>query len=272
MSRILRNVAPFFATLLALSGCGGDATDGGDPALPEATSMIPEGNWSVPEGASPSDGVYEQFTAYLGDLHPSDEAVVTGPGYYVLRHDLRRCAPTHCGGFFAKRVNGLTTVCADGNRTPECYVADLDWSVLRLGAAQASAITDAPESFLFAGDIVSAGGDATALLQVTEAWQGQGDEHGQPSYLRVKSTGTVCIDSPCPSLAAELLNSRQRPVSIGEVDLSPLADQSNALDLLKTSNGLLVAASPTIVTGPAGRALGLAASEVYVPVVPQPQN
>jgi hypothetical protein len=272
MTRILRNASPFFASVLVLSACGGDASDGGgDAPVPAASASAPEGTWSVPEGASASDDIWEQFTSFSSDLDPSDEASVSGPSYYALRPDLRRCGPSHCGGFFVKRVNGLTTACADGNRTPECYVADLDLSALGLGAPQASTITNDPESFLLAGDIVPASGNA-GRLQVTEAWEEHTVTDGRGAYLRVKSSDVVCSTSPCPSLAAELLNSGRRAVSLGDVSLPRLAVTSDALEQLNTSEGLLVAASPSIVTGPDGRALGLDASKYYVPVPSQPSN
>lgn len=79
--------------------------------------------------------------------------------------------------------------------------------------------------------------------------------------------GIVCITSPCLSFSAELLNSRLPQVSIAEVDLTGIgSDPSAALTQLIEPDGLLVAALPVIVSGPAGRALGLDASEYFLPL------
>jgi hypothetical protein len=271
MTRTLRNALPFFALVLGFSACGGEASDGVDVSLPEASSSVPEGVWSVPEGASASDDIQDQYTTFSSELKPSDETSVSGPSYYTLRPDLRRCAPTHCGGFFLKRVNGLTTACADGSRTPECYAADLDLSALGLAPEQSLAIASDPESYLLAGDLVPATNGAGRLL-VTEAWAEHTVTDNGGAFLRVKNSGVVCITSPCPSHSVELLNSLRHAVSIGNVNLTDAADPSDALEQLNTSEGLIVAGSPAIVTGPDGRALGFYASHYYIPVLAPTRN
>jgi len=52
------------------------------------------------------------------------------PSYVTLRRDLRRCASPLCGGFFVDAVNQDSLRCADGSRSAECYVADLELSAL----------------------------------------------------------------------------------------------------------------------------------------------
>jgi hypothetical protein len=43
--------------------------------------------------------------------------------FFTIREDLRKCASPMCGGYFVKRVNQPTTLCANGRNMSECYVA-----------------------------------------------------------------------------------------------------------------------------------------------------
>jgi hypothetical protein len=91
--------------------------------------------------------------------------------------------------------------------------------------------------------------------------------------VRVKNEGIVCITNPCLSFSAELLNSRLPSVSIAEIDLEGISlDPTDGLEQTNEAEGLLVAAWPEIVSGPAGRALGLDASEYYIPLTAEPSE
>jgi hypothetical protein len=270
MSRLLRT-APLLsfgstllgATFLGLAACGGGADD--DISATEGDAA------TDPQASSSSVTLEQQLATLTRDLSPSDAASGSGPSYFELRRDLRRCASPLCGGFFVQRVNRLTTVCADGSRSAECYVADLDLSTLGLDAEQVSAIESDPERFLLEGEVVSASSELGDLgrLNVTEAWQGHAGVDARGAFLRVQSSGIVCITSPCLSLSAELLNSRLPAVSIAGVDLDVFADATDAFDQVNAPEGLLVAAMPSIVSGPGGRALGVTASEYFIPVTAQ---
>jgi uncharacterized protein DUF6748/Kazal-type serine protease inhibitor-like protein len=253
------------ATVLPLVACGGGAADDVDTTGIPATGVDAT---TDPQATSSSTTLEQQLATLTRDLTPSDAASGSGPSYFELRRDLRRCASPLCGGFFVQRVNRLTAVCADGSRSAECYVADLDLSTLGLGSEQATAIEGDPESFLLEGEVVrvSSGLGDVGRLNVTEAWQGHPGVNARGAFLRVQSSGIVCITSPCLSLSAELLNSRLPAVAIAAVDLDAFADPSDGLEQVNAPGGLLVAAMPSIVSGPGGRALGLDASEYFVPV------
>jgi hypothetical protein len=197
--------------------------------------------------------------------------VSDGDEYLRLRRDGRRCAAPLCGGFFVERVNRLSTSCADGQRSAECYVADLDFSAIGLSDEQSQAVQGEPGRFVLRGEIVSepsAFGDL-GRLKVSEAWQGHSGVTPQGAFLRVRNEGLVCITSPCLSFSAELLNHDLPLTRVAELDLGGIgADPSDAGAQLSEATGLLVAARPTLVRGPAGRALGLDASEYYLPVHP----
>src|SRR4051812_48751290 len=42
--------------------------------------------------------------------------------WYTVTPDPRLCPSPLCGGYHVKRVNRQNTVCANGTRTPSCYV------------------------------------------------------------------------------------------------------------------------------------------------------
>jgi hypothetical protein len=221
-------------------------------------------------GASIDGSGSDEATAALTqDLQLGGDA-----SYLRLRRDVRRCAAPLCGGFFVERVNRLSTICSDGERRAECYVADLDTSAIGLSPDQEGLIQSSPTTFVLRGEIVSQlsdFGDVGRLI-VSEAWQGHAGVTPRGAFSRVKNEGIVCITSPCLSFSSELLNHRLPTVPVAEVDLEGISsDPSDAFEQLNEPDGLLVAARPTLVTGPAGRALGLDASEYYIPLLPNTQ-
>lgn len=199
------------------------------------------------------------------------DATATGPIYVELRRDVRRCAAPFCGGFFVDRVNRALTRCADGTRAAECYVSELEFGELGLSAGQQGEIASAPETFVLRGDIVADPDPSLpGRFAVSEAWQGHASVSATGAFFRVTSSGIVCITSPCPSFDAERLERRGETRPIAEVDLDAVGvDVSAAFAQIDTAEGLLVAGRTTLVTGPAGRARGIEASEFYLPIEPE---
>ena len=226
-------------------------------------------------GDDPSSDVDQRFATLTRDYEPSDSASEgDGESYLRLERDVRRCAAPLCGGFFVQRVNRLTTRCADGSRAESCYVAELDFAALELSAEQIASVEGEPASVIVRGDLTAFETDVGELgrLNVSEVWQGHAGVEPRGAFVRAENAGIVCITSPCLSFSAELLNSRLPAVAVAEVDVSGVTgDPSDALQQLNASDGLLVAASPVLVSGPAGRALGLETSEYYLPVTAEAQ-
>lgn len=233
----------------ALAACSGEASSEAPPA--------------------PTGGVEAQLEAARQQLLPREADVAAQPSYFELRRDVRRCAAPFCGGFFVQRVNRLGTLCADGTRGAECYVMALDFSALGLAGEQIDRIEAAPEDVLLRGSLGSedTASGALGVLNVTEAWSGHAGVEPTGAFLRVRNEGVVCITSPCPSFSAELLDGPRVNVPIAEVELSGIGDDPrDAFTQLNEPDGLIVAGQPAIVRGPGGRALGVDASEYYVPV------
>ena len=195
--------------------------------------------------------------------------------YLLLRRDVRRCASPACGGFFVDPVNQDTLRCADGQRSEECYVADLDLGALGLSADQEAVLRNDPTTFLVQGALRSRSARRGSLadLNVTEVWHGHADTTPSGQFLRASNNGIVCITTPCLSFSAELLNRNEPAFSVAEVDLSRVTEDTTAgLEQLNAPEGLLLAARRTTVRGTAGTARGLRASEFYVPFVAEAQS
>src|SRR4051812_30262660 len=62
----------------------------------------------------------------------ADAAVDGAYTYFEVWADLRKCAAPVCGGFYMKRLNRSTTVCANGQAKASCYVPSLDWAESKL--------------------------------------------------------------------------------------------------------------------------------------------
>lgn len=248
--------ARLLPAVLCLVACSGnDSTTASTPASTR--------------GDAPVDDVDRDLARLRQSLTPTDDQSADTSSYLRLRRDLRRCAAPLCGGFFVARLNRLTTLCADGSRASECYVGDLDFSALGLGADSVARVEATPDSVLLRGDIISRSselGDVGRLV-VSEAWQGHPGITARGAFLRASDTGVRCITSPCPSFSVELLNSRLPSISVAEIDVSSVSpDTADAQAQLGADDGLLIAGFPVIVSGPAGRALGVDASEYYLPV------
>ncbi len=193
--------------------------------------------------------------------------------YVRLRRDVRRCAAPLCGGFFIDAVNRDSLRCADGQRSAECYVSELELSALGLSEAQQATLRAEPDTFLLLGAIQPRNTRFGVLgeLVVSEAWQGHAGVSPSGDFFRARNEGIVCITSPCLSFSAELLNRNAPSRPFAEIDVSAVdADASAAFAQLDAPEGLLLAAERTTVRGPAGRARGLAASEFYLPFVAEP--
>ena len=112
-------------------------------------------------------------------------------------------------------------------------------------------------------------------LSAKEAWQGQALSKPTGSFYGVKSTGIVCITTPCPSLAALKLNASGRPTH-PDLDLSTSGAAEPAIraayEALETSGiltaGTLVATPSPSPDGTTRWGWTLKSSEFYLPAKP----
>jgi hypothetical protein len=81
--------------------------------------------------ACASTGVEDELAVESTDeaIDGKADAAVDGAfTYFEVWADFRKCAAPMCGGFYLKRLNRSTTVCADGSAKSSCYAPSLDWS------------------------------------------------------------------------------------------------------------------------------------------------
>lgn len=210
------------------------------------------------------------------DPAPPVPAPIAGDnfGYFSVRPDLRKCASPKCGGIFVQRVNHPTTRCADGKLRPECYVAEVSLEALDLPSNQEDSVQLRVKygTVLLKGQMVLKPFtplNTLGLFEATEVWLAATDVRPTGSFFRTVDTGVVCIAAPCLSFQEFKLNGYGQS-DIAGVDLSQAGASDKQLDLgleaLRTEEGILVAGKHNVVTGPAGEASVLVASQFYLPV------
>jgi hypothetical protein len=136
-----------------------------------------------------------------------ESAASTGPVFYALRQDFRKCMSPMCGGYFYKRLNKATTNCIGGGAPQEwCYAWNADLTAVNS--------TTEGEQVLFNGTITTEtiNGGKWAKFTATAAWKAQTtftptEVYGSdPRFYLVKDNGIRCITTPCYSLDAKRIN------------------------------------------------------------------
>lgn len=193
--------------------------------------------------------------------------------YYALRQDMRRCIAPLCGGLFVRQVNQDLTVCEDGSRQKECYVAELDLNALRLDDAGEAEVKAHATEFLMRGTLRKKAFQRFGRLGVfraTEAFRGHPGQNPDGSYYRVNDMGIVCVTTPCFSLSAIKLNLKASPETFAGINLTGIGeDQSDARAQMRKADGLLIAARTIPVSGPGGQGAMLEGTEYYLPFAPK---
>lgn len=208
---------------------------------------------------------------------PGQGAAPGASGYFIVtRPDVRLCATPRCGGYFVKLVNQPTTQCADGTRSDECHVFDVDLSPAGLRGVEA----DRFEQLFGQGGGLARGtlqltrdefGNPVDTLAASEAWRGVARSAPRGEFYRVTDTGVVCVTFPCDSLGEERLNMAGRRLIAG-IDLEASgaggAQVSRGLAELRAT-GILVAGTHRTLIGPAGTGTELVSAEFYSRVRPR---
>lgn len=198
-------------------------------------------------------------------------------GYFSVRPDLRKCASPLCGGVFVQSVNRLTTRCADGRIRRECYVADVTLADLNLPPDQEDSVHLRVKNgtVLLKGQLIVkpfSPLNTPGLFEASEVWLAATDAHPAGAFFRTVDTGIVCVRAPCLSFQEFRLNAFGQN-DIAGVDLSLVGASDEQLALaraaLRTDEGILVAGIHKDLSGPAGEAGNLLATQFYLPVHPE---
>jgi len=204
----------------------------------------------------------ESSTTYASTgTSASVDSLASTSTYFTVRRDLRRCASPMCGGYFVQRVNQSRTLCANNRYARECYVSEIDWD----GHGEVEA-----NRALLRGDIVGSTNQRFGKLgrfRVRESWQSATENQPTGEFFRVRDLGVRCITHPCLTHQEARLNLTQSR-KIAGVELNkvgaPDALTQEAFTALTSPEGILVSGTHRRVTGPAGSASTLDASQFYL--------
>jgi hypothetical protein len=218
----------------------------------------------------------EEPTEDLGDS-ADDLSVNANFGYYVFtRQDMRRCVSPMCGGLFVKRVNQAKTRCVDGTLQTECYVSALDFAAMDLDEATKISFDD---RFQDGKGVVRAAMSSTMFngarvgkLTVREAWDAAGNTNVTSTFYRIADNGRRCVTTPCPTLSAFTLNSRDEMTlkSARFSGVGSAAERAQANAAISTAQGVIAAGSiamPKCMAGATNCGPWFTAEEFYLPVV-----
>jgi hypothetical protein len=162
----------------------------------------------------------EEHDGEAGKADGNDETF----GYFSIRPDYRRCVAPLCGGFWVSRPNKAKTTCADGTKAAECYVAELDDSVLGLTGSELLRGGVSAETALVRGEIVDnvhAEWGNLGRFVASEGWlAGAASGSADGIWVMVEQTGVRCFAAPCADKAEKKLNSVLTAM-ISELDFEP---------------------------------------------------
>lgn len=241
-----------------------------------ALTLIPA---CASEDAAPFDSVEDDQTEISTSEAAADGKSDLALGqwtYYSVRRDFRRCVAPLCGGWYVKRVNQTWTPCPGGGpsydpnwTTGECYVAEADFSAAGLESAAGELWRGTVRSKVYGsfGNLRSFRG--------TEAWHQAGTTAPTGLFYRAADRGINCITFPCPTHLETKLNSYVGSQVIAGVDLTGAGAAQEDVDaayaeMAANRTGVLVAGRNVTVTGPAGRATALKATQFFTPIRPVP--
>lgn len=202
---------------------------------------------------------------------------------YSIKPDLRLCLAPACGGWWVTPVNTTTlglltetllTSDAPLNKPAAEYVASLEFGCVQWSAEQISRFTDLARNgqALLSGRLLDPRPATTnAALNQYRAMVVQGaflsSANSEPagSIYSLKSTGIVCVTSPCPSFQGDLLNTNLSQ-EIHELSFAKTISEAEQGQMRgKLPQGVVVSATQSTIKGPAGEGVRLDINQVFWP-------
>lgn len=141
---------------------------------------------------------------------------------YIVKPDYRKCAFPMCGGWFLTPVNQYSVQLQTEDEAYQSaallpnsiYVAYINYKRMGLTEKQIAELDSAihSEQALLRGTVINSpiSGRVTTrskTLVANGAWVGANKNTPIGPYLKISSTGIVCITTPCPYFKAALINS-----------------------------------------------------------------
>lgn len=190
-------------------------------------------------------------------------------GYFLARQDFRKCAAPLCGGIYVKPVNGQHMQCPDGQRAQrECYIGTPDWSKLGFNPFAEVSSSRLDTALVLQGKVF----DDIELgrFVATKAAAPAGKAKRKGSFYGVENNGLVCISSPCFSFDEYLLNSKQPPQAISDIDLRDTGASEKAVEaayqLMAEGQAVVIFGENRRYRGFSGIGVRLVASQFYLPI------
>lgn len=190
--------------------------------------------------------------------------------HFTVTPDYRKCASPMCGGWFVTAVNRKSMKCPDRTTQKQCYVGTNQINIPGLTDDQVNLLRQAmyDSRVLIQGELSSA--VAYGLFIIDDAWISATTQAPEGKFLSVSDNGIRCITFPCLSYDAEVLNKKLMK-TLAVYDLSNVNATKEQLELaqkaVSSSEGLPLAGRFFEVTGPAGNAQGVAATQFYLKLV-----
>lgn len=212
----------------------------------------------------------------------AQDAIVQPDGAtsYIIKPDYRKCAYPFCGGWFLTPVNQYSLHLESEDESYEnslllpntIYVSAVNYRRLGLTPEQIKELeARMHNSQVLVRGLVSRSAItqkksvATATLIATGAWTSANKNPAVGPYLKVSSSGIVCITTPCPYYNAELINNRfmtqfhELTFEKAELDREQTARAWQAV----ASEGLIMTGIKYQSQGMTGPGTGISATQVF---------
>jgi len=198
---------------------------------------------------------------------------------YSVKPDYRKCAYPMCGGWFLTPVNQYSLYLTTEDEALQSatilpnsiYVAELNLKKLELDSKQSAQLNAAlhAEQVLLRGSISTQVKPRLGLkitrLNTSAAWVGANKNTPVGTYLNVRSSGIMCITTPCPYYVAEIINS-QASSNFDDLNLERAQldrDQEAQAWQAVARDGLIITGVKFESKGQVGPGLGIAATKVF---------
>ncbi|RZA07720.1 MAG: hypothetical protein EOO68_03010 [Moraxellaceae bacterium] len=208
-------------------------------------------------------------------LVPSPETSLT----YSVKPDYRKCAFPMCGGWYLTPVNQYSVQLESSDEAYEqslivpntIYIASINYKPLNLTPDQIQKL----ENNMRTGQALLHGAIRAPLTAVSPApvktfvaqaaWTSPNKNEPVGPYLKVASSGIVCITTPCPYYKAELINSSFSTtfdeLVFGKADLD--REQEALAWHAVATKGLVITGVKYESQGQTGTGTGISATKVF---------
>lgn len=196
---------------------------------------------------------------------------------YSVKPDYRKCAFPVCGGWYLTPVNQYSLQLENDDEAYQnslllpntIYVSAINYRALGLTPLQVKELEISLRSGqgllagTISGPVISPA--ATKTLNAQSAWTSPTKNDPVGTYLKVTSSGIVCITTPCPYFNAQLINStyatnfHELTFEKAELDREQEARAWQAV----SSGGLVLTGVRYVSQGQVGTGTGISATKVF---------